>query len=68
MPGRIIKVLVEPGQEVEKNQPVLVMESMKMEITQTSSFPGQVEEVNIKAGQHVNAGFLMVRIEPINRE
>ena len=68
MPGRIIKVLVEPGQEVEKNQPVLVMESMKMEITRTSSFHGQVEEVNIEAGQQVNAGSLMIRIEPISRE
>jgi biotin carboxyl carrier protein len=68
MPGRIIKVLVEPGQEVEQNQPILVMESMKMEITRTSSLRGQVEEVNIKAGQQVNAGSLMVRIEPISRE
>jgi len=67
MPGRIIKVLVEPGQEVEKNQAVLIMESMKMEITQTAAFHGKVEEVNVKAGQQVNAGSLMVRIEPISK-
>lgn len=67
MPGRIIKVLVEPGQEVEKNQPVLIMESMKMEITQNAPFHGKVEEVNARAGQQVDAGAVMVRIEPITQ-
>ncbi len=67
MPGRIIKVLVEAGQEVEKNQPVLIMESMKMEITQNAPFHGKVEEVNAKAGQQVDAGSVMVRIEPIDQ-
>lgn len=64
MPGKIIKVLVELGQEVKKNQPVLIMESMKMEITQTAHFHGKVEEINVTAGQQVNAGFMMIRMEP----
>ena len=63
--GKIIKVLVEKGQEVAKNQPVLIMESMKMEITLTSHFHGKVEEINVKAGEQVNAGVMMVRIEKI---
>lgn len=64
MPGKMIKVLVELGQEVKKNQPVLIMESMKMEITQTAHFDGKVEEINVTAGQQVDAGVMMIRIEP----
>ncbi|MBF0501184.1 MAG: hypothetical protein HQM09_13685 [Candidatus Riflebacteria bacterium] len=68
MPGKILKVLVELGQTVEKNQPVLIMESMKMEMTQTVHFHGKVEEICVKAGDQVNAGALMVRIEPTPKD
>jgi pyruvate carboxylase len=67
MPGRVIKVLVEPGQEVQKNQPVIIMESMKMEITQSAPFDGKVEEISVTDGQQIDAGAVLVRIEPISQ-
>ena len=67
MPGRVIKVLIEPGQEVYKNQPVIIMESMKMEITQSAPFDGRVEEVNVQDGQQIDAGAPLVRIEPLGQ-
>jgi len=67
MPGRILQVLSQPGQEVQENQPVIIMESMKMEITLTALFNGKVEEVNVKVGQQVDAGALLVKIEPISK-
>lgn len=64
MPGRIIKILAENGQAVEKDQAVFIMESMKMEITQISPFKGRVVEINAKPGQLVDAGAVIVRLEP----
>jgi biotin carboxyl carrier protein len=63
MPGKVIKIYVELGQTVQKNQPVLILESMKMENTQEAPFAGKVVEINAKVGQQVNAGAVIVKLE-----
>ena len=54
MPGRIVSVLVEPGQSVREGQAVLVLEAMKMEHTLTAPADGTVEEVRFAPGDLVD--------------
>ena len=55
MPGRIIKVLAEPGSQVEENQTLLILSSMKMEYTIKSPVGAVVELVKVKEGEQVVA-------------
>ena len=68
MPGKVIKILVSAGDGVSKGQPVLILESMKMETTQEAPFDGKVVEVNSGPGQQVDAGDVIVRLEPVESE
>ena len=63
MPGRIVRVLVSPGDAVEARQPVIVVEAMKMENELRSPKAGQVKEVTVAAGASVEAGRVLVVIE-----
>ena len=54
MPGRIVSVLVEPGQSVREGQAVLVLEAMKMEHTLVAPADGTVEEVRFAPGDLVD--------------
>ena len=63
MPGRVIRVLVEPGQAVERADGLVVMEAMKMEIELRSPRAGRVTEVHAREGQAVEAGALLVVVE-----
>jgi len=63
MPGRIVRVLVQPGDEVRARQGVVVIEAMKMENELTAVRSGRVREVPVGAGAAVEAGRLLVVIE-----
>ena len=63
MPGKIMKVFIEKGQEVKQGQVLMVMEAMKMEYAMEASFDGTVIELNHSAGDQVSLGDLLVRIE-----
>lgn len=56
MPGKIVRVLVQPGEAVSKGQPLLVMEAMKMENEIKASVDGKVIEVKVKEGQAIETG------------
>ena len=56
MPGRIAAVLVEPGAEVARGTPLIVLEAMKMEHSITAPADGRVERVNFAAGDLVEEG------------
>jgi len=68
MPGKVIKILVSEGDGVSKGQPVLILESMKMETTQEAPFDGKVVEIKSGPGQQVDAGDVIVRLEPVASE
>lgn len=55
-PGSVWKILVEPGQSVDVGDPVVVLESMKMELEVTAQRAGQVHEILCKPGQTVEPG------------
>jgi propionyl-CoA carboxylase alpha chain len=56
MPGAVVRVLVEVGDSVVAGQPLVVLEAMKMEHTVSTSAAGSVVELNVAAGQQVDAG------------
>jgi len=63
MPGKIVRVLVEEGQEVTKDQPLLVMEAMKMENEIRAVQSGRVQKVKATQGQAVETGAELLLIE-----
>jgi biotin carboxyl carrier protein len=61
MPGRVVAVLVRPGDEVCARQPLLVIEAMKMQNELVASGDGRVEAVLVAAGVTVERGALLLR-------
>jgi biotin carboxyl carrier protein len=64
MPGKILAVLVAPGDTVTAGQALVVLEAMKMESTLAAEVAGRVRAVPVAAGAVVAAGDLLVEIEP----
>ena len=64
IPGMISKVSVKPGDQVEENQVVAVIEAMKMETSVVSRIAGTVEQVHTAAGASVKSGELLLTILP----
>jgi biotin carboxyl carrier protein len=63
MPGKIVKVLVTPGDTVAARQGLVVIEAMKMENELRASRGGQVKDVHVVEGDLVEAGRLLTVIE-----
>jgi propionyl-CoA carboxylase alpha chain len=63
MPGTVVSVAVEQGQQVEAGQPVLVLEAMKMQHTVRAPGPGTVTEIDVKPGAQVAAGEVLAVVE-----
>jgi biotin carboxyl carrier protein len=63
MPGRVVRVLVAPGDVVAARQPVVVVEAMKMENELRAPRPGIVSEVHVSEGMSVEAQATLVVIE-----
>lgn len=62
MPGTVLKVLVQPDDAVVANQPLMIMESMKMEMTLSAPGPGTVEAVHCQENQLVDMGALLLKL------
>ncbi len=63
MPGRVVKVLVQPGDQVVSGQSLLILEAMKMENEIRSSSGGTVASVFVKDGQTVVNGDPLVALK-----
>lgn len=61
MPGKVIDVLVEEGQEVEEGTPLVILEAMKMENVLKAEAPVKIKEIPIKKGDAVekNASLIL---------
>jgi biotin carboxyl carrier protein len=62
MPGVVRKVLVQPGDAVERGQVLVLMEAMKMEIRLSAPHAGVVERVSVAEGQTVERGQVLVEV------
>jgi pyruvate carboxylase len=60
--GKLSQLLVKEGEEVKQNQPLFVIEAMKMETTITSNNAGKVEKVVLQPGKMVKADDLVLVI------
>lgn len=63
MPGMILKIYVTEGQKVEKGDPILVLEAMKMENVFKASEAATVKEVKVKENTVVEKGMVLVVLE-----
>ncbi len=63
MPGKIVRVLINAGDEVAAHQGVLVVEAMKMQNEVQSPKAGKVAEIRVSEGQTVNAGEVLAVID-----
>ena len=61
--GKLSAIMVKPGQEVEQNTPLFVIEAMKMETTITAPAAGKVKQVHLHQGELVEQGDLVVEME-----
>lgn len=63
MPGLIVKVTVEEGQDVEQGTTVVILESMKMQNELKAPISGKIKAIIVAAGQTVNKNDLLIEIE-----
>ncbi len=64
MPGKVVKVLVAEGDQVKKDQPLVILEAMKMENEFKAPCDGVVKSVKVKGGETVEANATLVVLEP----
>ena len=62
MPGNILRILVNVGDTVTENQPLLILEAMKMENEIVAAKAGVVAGIHVKEGQVVNPGDALITI------
>ncbi len=62
MPGLVVTVPVKEGQQIEKGQVLVILESMKMQNELKSPRTGKVEHVRVKAGESVEQRQLLLSI------
>jgi biotin carboxyl carrier protein len=63
MPGRILQLFVEPGQEVQVGDSILSLEAMKMENVLKSDGVGVVKNIQIEVGAVVDKGTVLIEFE-----
>ena len=61
--ANVYKVLVKNGETVKKNQPIVVLEAMKMEIEVNAPSDGVIKEVFVKVGGNVESGDIIASLE-----
>ncbi len=62
MPGTVIKVLVEKGEEVQKGDHLIITEAMKMETTVQAPYTGTIKEIYVNNGEGIATGDLLIEI------
>ena len=63
MPGMVVLVAVEPGDEITQGQKLMTLEAMKMETTIAAETAGKVATVHVSTGSQVEAGDLLITLE-----
>jgi 3-methylcrotonyl-CoA carboxylase alpha subunit len=68
MPGVVVEVVVEQGAEVESGQPLMTIESMKLQTAIVAPHAARVAELFLTTGASFEQGTALVRLEALDRE
>lgn len=63
MPGLVLRVLVEPGQQINKGDGLLILEAMKMENVLKATGPATVKAIKINERTAVEKGTVLIELE-----
>jgi biotin carboxyl carrier protein len=63
MPGKLVRLLAAPGEQVAAGQPILVIEAMKMQNELRAPKSGRLAAISVREGETVAAGAVLVTIE-----
>ncbi|ESR25642.1 biotin/lipoyl-binding carrier protein [Lutibaculum baratangense] len=61
--GNVWKIVTKVGDEIDEDEPIMILESMKMEIPVAAPEPGKVAEILVSEGDTVTEGSVVARIE-----
>jgi acetyl-CoA carboxylase biotin carboxyl carrier protein len=61
--GTVWKIEVQPGDQIDEGDTVVILESMKMEMPVEAEDPGTVKEIRVEEGQSVQEGDVLVVLE-----
>jgi acetyl-CoA carboxylase biotin carboxyl carrier protein len=61
--GNVWKIVAKVGDQVEEDAPILILESMKMEIPVSAPEAGRVQAILVEEGQVVSEGSVVARLE-----
>ena len=61
--GVVVRVNAQPGQQIQANDPLLVLEAMKIETDITSPVAGKIKAINANVGDGVQVGQILVEFE-----
>jgi biotin carboxyl carrier protein len=63
MPGLVLSIQATEGQELQEGDKVLILEAMKMENSLLMHGPGKIKKINVKPGQAVDKGQILIELE-----
>jgi biotin carboxyl carrier protein len=63
MPGLVLSIQVTEGQELQEGDKLLILEAMKMENSLLLHGPGKIKKINVKPGQAVDKGQILIELE-----
>lgn len=65
MPGKVLKILVAEGAEVNAGDPLVVLEAMKMETVLSAESPARIAKITVAEGQMVDHGAVLIELSPL---
>ena len=60
IPGKVVNILVKEGEIVKENQPLIIIEAMKMETVMVSKADGVIDDIKVKQGEMVGDKQLLI--------
>lgn len=63
MPGSVVKIIVNEGDEVSEGSALIIVEAMKMETTLYSSMNGKIKSIHVKEKEQIDSDQILIEIE-----
>jgi biotin carboxyl carrier protein len=63
IPGRVVSIMLKPGEQIKKGHSIIVLESMKMQVAVKAHKDGQISDIKVKVGDTVSRNDVVALIE-----